>query len=58
MSTIAMKNWTLFMKFDCDLGTITELSAVKTGWSILNRPALGLSFRLMIPLPERRNNPV
>ncbi|MGE5224618.1 MAG: DUF6259 domain-containing protein, partial [Omnitrophica WOR_2 bacterium] len=28
------------------------------GWQILNRAALGLSFRLLLPLPGRRNNPV
>ena len=34
------------------------MTAVKTGWEILNRPSLGLSFQLLVPMPEKRNNPV
>ena len=31
---------------------------VETGWEILARPHLGLSFRLLVPLPVQRDNPV
>ena len=36
-----------------------RLTAPETGWKIFDRPSLGLSFRLLVPLAEdRRNNPV
>lgn len=58
MSTFTLKNETLRMEFDKSNGALVGLTAVKTGWQILNRRHLGLSFRLMIPIPNRRNNPV
>ncbi len=47
-------------------GAVVSVTAVKTGWKILDRPHLGLSFRLLVPLrgPQDwhvsapRNNPV
>src|SRR5450759_4198100 len=56
--TIVLQNETLRLEFDAGLGTLIGLTAVKTGWKILDRPHLGLSFRLMLPLPGKRNNPV
>ena len=56
--TIILQNENLHLEFDAVKGTLIGLSSVKTGWKILDRPQLGLSFRLMLPLPGRRNNPV
>lgn len=58
MSTITLENENLRLEFDSTYATLIRLTAVKTGWEILNRPSLGLSYRLMVPMPGRRNNPV
>ena len=58
MSTFVLENETLRLEFDYETGALVGLTAAESGWQILNRPHLGLSFRLMVPLPERRNNPV
>ena len=53
-----LKNETLELKFNDQNGTMTGIRSVLTGWDIMNRPHLGLSFRLLLPMPGRRNNPV
>lgn len=58
MSHIEFGNETLKLSFEAATGALIGLTAVETGWEILNRPTLGLNFRLMLPLPGRRNNPV
>jgi len=47
------------MEFNRSNGALIGLKAIRTDWKILDRPHLGLSFRLLLPLSEeRRNNPV
>ena len=58
MSTFVLANDTLRLEFDARDRRLVGLTAVETGWQILDRPQLGLSFRLLVPLPDRRNNPV
>ncbi len=59
MSTFVLQNESLRLEFSRQTGALVGLTAVATGWEILNRPHLGLSFRLLVPLSEeRRNNPV
>lgn len=58
MNTIILENETLNLEFDRKYGALVGLTAVESGWEILNRPHLGLSFRLLVPLKGRRNNPV
>ncbi|MCL5995802.1 MAG: DUF6259 domain-containing protein [Chloroflexi bacterium] len=73
MNNIVLENKNLRLEFAHDTGALVGLTAVKTGWRILDRPQLGLSFRLLVPLradtnpdrqaqdwqqPGRRNNPV
>lgn len=56
---IVLQNNTLRLEFDPASGALCGLSAVQTGWKILDRAHLGLSFRLLVPLSEeKRNNPV
>jgi hypothetical protein len=45
-------------EFDPSSGALVALVHKATGWRIHSRPELGLSFRLMAPLPGRRNNQV
>jgi hypothetical protein len=58
MNTFTLENKTLTLIFGSECGILAGLSSKLTGWEILNRPHLGLSFRLLLPLPGRRNNPV
>jgi hypothetical protein len=59
MKPLILENKTLRLEFDRQTGAVVGLTALPTGWEILNRPELGLSFRLLVPLSEeRRNNPV
>ncbi|HSZ41890.1 MAG TPA: DUF6259 domain-containing protein [Trebonia sp.] len=37
-------------------GAIARLESAETGWRVQDRPALGAGFRLLVPLPGRRNN--
>lgn len=58
MDNFTLKNQTLELKFNKENGALVNLKAATTNWDILNREELGLSFRLLVPLPGRRNNPV
>jgi hypothetical protein len=37
-------------------GAIARLESAETGWRVQDRPELAAGFRLLIPLPGRRNN--
>jgi len=58
MNDVMLENDTLRLRFSRQTGSLTEVVALETGWRVLDRPDLGLSFRLMVPLPGRRDNPV
>lgn len=58
MAPIILENDLLKATFAEDNGALLELVGKTTGWRIQNRPELALSFRLLAPLPGRRNNPV
>ena len=59
MTTFTLKNDNLALEFQRDNGALVGLTALRSGWKILERPELGLSFRLLVPLnEERRDNPV
>ena len=66
MNKIILENQSLRLTFDRTSGALEELTALKTGWAILDRAQLGLSFQLLVPLrdsgdwlePGRRNNQV
>jgi hypothetical protein len=50
MNTLTLQNDSLRLEFDGETGALVRLTAVETGWRILDRPHLGLSFRLLVPL--------
>jgi len=59
MKTFTLANDNLVLEFNRANGALVRCSSVRTGWKILDRPSLGLSFRLLLPLSEeRRDNPV
>lgn len=58
MDTLTLQNKTLKMEFSMETGALVGLTAVESGWKILDRPQLGLSYRLMLPIEGKRNNAV
>ena len=60
---VVLQDNKLFVAFDSNTGALvkmqnktTGLPAGQAGWLIERRPELGMSFRLFVPLPDRRYN--
>jgi len=58
MTDISLENHMLEAVFDKETGALLSLVGKKTGWKVQRRRELGLSFRMLVPLPGRRNNQV
>ncbi|MFH1005918.1 MAG: DUF6259 domain-containing protein [Candidatus Latescibacterota bacterium] len=58
MEQIVLKNSTTQAVFDRKTGALISLSSEKSGWKIHERKELGLSFRMVVPILERRNNQI
>lgn len=57
--TFSLENQKLLLEFNSESGALIKILAKDTGWKILDRPELGLSFRLLVPISEElRNNQV
>lgn len=53
---ITLEDSDLLIAFDRTTGALTRLQRKSTQWTIERRPALGASFRLLAPMPNRRDN--
>lgn len=53
---VVLEDAELLVTFDPASGALTRLERKSTQWSIQRRPAFGISFRLLAPLPNRRDN--
>ncbi|WP_263366447.1 hypothetical protein [Edaphobacter bradus] len=53
---VVLQDSELLVAFDKGSGAITRLERKSTHWTIARRPELGVSFRLLAPLPHRRAN--
>ena len=58
MDIITLENDALRLEFARDNAALVGFTAKATGWEIISRRHLGLSYQLLVPLPGRRNNPV
>ncbi len=59
MNDIVLQNDTLSLSISRASGAVVGLESRLSGWKILDRPRLGLSFRFLVPLSEElRNNQV
>jgi len=56
--TVWLRNEHLELGFDRRSGALIAFTAVEIGWEIQGRASLGAAFRLLAPLPGRRNNPI
>ena len=55
---VTLEDNSLLVAFDSDSGALTRMVDKTTNWTIERRPELGISFRMFVPLPDRRWNPV
>ena len=55
---IHLESRTLKAVFSKRTGALINLTHKQTGWHIQSRSALGLSFQMIVPLPQRKNNQV
>jgi hypothetical protein len=53
---VVLQDSEVLVAFDAGSGALTRMERKSTQWNIERRPALGVSFRLHAPLPERRTN--
>lgn len=53
---VVLQDQTLLVAFDRGSGALTRLERKSTHWMIQRRPELGISFRLLAPMPHRRDN--
>jgi Domain of unknown function (DUF6259) len=53
---VVLEDRELLVAFDKQSGALTRMERKSTQWTIQRRPALGVSFRLLAPLPDRREN--
>src|SRR5665648_680874 len=53
-----LENEYLRVGLSAETGALASLEDRQQHWNIIGRSELGLSFRLLVPLPDRRNNPV
>ena len=55
---LVLENQTMYLSISRETGAITRLASKATGWELIRNPELGLSFRLLVPTPSRRNTQV
>ena len=53
---LVLQDDSLFVSFDSGSGAMTRLERKSTHWAIERRQELGISFRMHVPLPDRRFN--
>lgn len=53
---VVLEDDELLVAFDRSTGALTRMDRKSSHWPIERRPALGASFRLLAPLPDRRDN--
>lgn len=53
---VVLEDRELLVAFDRQSGALTRMTKKSNGWTVVRRPELGASFRLLVPLPQRRAN--
>jgi hypothetical protein len=53
---IVLQDRELLIAFDSVSGALTRLEHKPSHWTVQRRPALGASFRMLVPIPDRRAN--
>ncbi len=55
-SEVILQDREFMVAFDATSGALTRFKRMTTQWKIERRPELAASFRLLAPLPHRRDN--
>lgn len=55
-SEVVLEDKELLVAFDKNSGALTRMARKSTNWLVERRPELGVSFRLLAPLPQQRAN--
>ncbi len=53
---VVLQDNKLLVGFDSETGALTRIVDKTTGWTVERRPELGMSFRMLVPLPHRQDN--
>ncbi len=53
---IVLQDSKLIVAFNSETGALTRLVSKEPQWAIERRPDLGISFRMLVPLPDRQDN--
>lgn len=53
---VVLEDSQLFVAFDTGSGALTRMHSKSPQWEIQRRPELGVSFRMLAPVPHRRDN--
>lgn len=53
---VVLQDSKVLVTFSSETGALTRLVDKTTGWTIARRPDLGMSFRMLVPLPDRQDN--
>ena len=53
---VVLEDSSLLVAFDSGTGALARFERKSTHWKMQRRPELGVSFRLLVPLPNRRTN--
>lgn len=53
---VVLQDSEFLVAFDRSTGALTRMEYKPTHWTVERRPALGVSFRMLVPIPNRRAN--
>jgi hypothetical protein len=53
---VVLQDSEFVVAFDPATGALTRMEHKPTNWTVQRRPALGVSFRMLVPIPGRRAN--
>ena len=53
---VVLQDSEFLVAFDPATGALTRMEHKPTHWTVERRPALGASFRMLVPMPNRRAN--
>jgi hypothetical protein len=56
LEEVILEDSEFLIEFDRGSGALTRMVHKPTNWTIERRPALGASFRMLVPVPHRRAN--
>lgn len=55
-SEVVLQDSRILVAFDSQTGALTRMVDKTSGWTVERRPELGMSFRMLVPLPDRQYN--